>query len=350
MRLINSIVFNQCFVLILSVCVAYAGSSFFGYHVSDLHWNGGEDNAFRSFFDWQLTPLRLVEGILATIPMIALAHSIEQSEQREAMEVNFSTINMVISLFGRRKSEHDQTGSDSSEVMALSCGVGVSTAISEEIIFRGLLPTFILSLVHSIPVAMAGQAALFAAGHLSPHAKPDENRLVGSLQFANGLWYGLVYLLAGGDILPCIIAHMLYDVHTLCGTYKKTNDQMDYTEQASHYKTPEWEQREIHKMQLEAQGGDALLGPETVEFARRFFFAFDHDHAGSLSRNDVQKACCYAFLQDEVIPDKTRIDELFDKVKREQNQTSILDNPGQDGRLSFPDFLKLLFILRSASA
>eukprot|EP00529_Nitzschia_sp_RCC80_P019101 CAMPEP_0113467986 /NCGR_PEP_ID=MMETSP0014_2-20120614/15104_1 /TAXON_ID=2857 /ORGANISM="Nitzschia sp." /LENGTH=504 /DNA_ID=CAMNT_0000360325 /DNA_START=1052 /DNA_END=2566 /DNA_ORIENTATION=- /assembly_acc=CAM_ASM_000159 len=339
MRLVNSILFNQMFVLFLSLCVTYAGSFLFGYDMVDLHWNGdggANQETFKSLFmDWNFTPLRISEGILAAMPMIALSHRVETSEQRDAMEVNFSTVNMVLSLFGRRKSkgqDRDPTGSDPSEVMALSCGVGVATGVSEEIIFRGLLPSFIYSLSHSTPVAMAGQAALFATGHLSPHAKPDENRLVGLLQFANGLWYGIVYVALGGDLLPCIIAHMLYDVHTLCGTYQKSNDQMDYTEQASRSKSPEWEQRAIEQMQQDAK----MLGSDTVEFARRFFFAFDEEKVGSLSRNDVQKAICYAFLQDEVIPDKNRIDELFDQLER-------------NDRMSFPHFLKMLLVLRSAS-
>ena len=348
MKLVNSILFNQIFVLLLSLCVTYAGSFLFGYDMADLHWSGAVDTAGdgvalnqetfqHSFFvtNWNFTPLRITEGIIAAIPMITLAHRIETSEQRDAMEVNFSTVNMVLSLFGRRKSkgqDRDPTGSDPSEVMALSCGVGVATGVSEEIIFRGLVPSFIFSLSHSTPVAMAGQAALFAAGHLSPHAKAEENRLVGLLQFANGLWYGLVYVVLGGDLLPCIIAHMLYDVHTLCGTYQKANDQMDYTEHASRSKSPEWEQRAIEQMQQDAK----MLGPDTVEFARRFFFAFDEEKVGSLSRNDVQKAICYAFLQDEVIPDKNRIDELFDRLER-------------NDRMSFPHFLKMLLVLRSAA-
>ena len=350
MKLVNSILFNQIFVLLLSLCVTYAGSFLFGYDMAHLHWNGGgvdtvgsdvalnQETFQHSFFmtNWNFTPLRVTEGIVTAIPMIALAHRIETSDQRDAMEVNFSTVNMVLSLFGRRKSkgqDRDPTGSEPSEVMALSCGVGVATGLSEEIIFRGLVPSFIYHLSHSTPVAMAGQAALFAAGHLSPHAKAEENRLVGLLQFANGLWYGLVYVLLGGDLLPCIIAHMLYDVHTLCGTYQKANDQMDYTEQASRSKSPDWEQRAIEQMQQDAK----MLGPGTVEFARRFFFAFDEEKVGSLSRNDVQKAICYAFLQDEVIPDKNRIDELFDRLER-------------NDRMSFPHFLKMLLVLRSTAA
>jgi hypothetical protein len=56
-------------------------------------------------------------------------------------------------------------------------------------------------------LACAGQASLFALGHTSPVTSSQENKIVASMQFVNGLWMGFLYLLTGGDIVPCIISH-----------------------------------------------------------------------------------------------------------------------------------------------
>ena len=83
------------------------------------------------------------------------------------------------------------------------------TGCCEEIVFRGLIPHLMKSTIcqGNTAVACIGQASLFALGHSSPKTSMQENKTVMSIQFLNGLWEGVLYLLVGGDIVPCIIAH-----------------------------------------------------------------------------------------------------------------------------------------------
>lgn len=59
----------------------------------------------------------------------------------------------------------------------------------------------------SSALACVSQAVFFALGHTSPNVSIEENGTVASIQFLNGLWAGTLYLLVGGDIVPCIISH-----------------------------------------------------------------------------------------------------------------------------------------------
>lgn len=364
MRLINSIWFNQVTLFLLATLVAII-SSCFGPTPSDLsglHWNngGGDLTAFHSLFDWQPTWFRVAEGILATIPMVTLGCMVENSDDRDASQVNFSTTNMVISLFGRRKSVFEPAGSASLQVMLLSAGIALSTGISEELIFRGYIPTAISSLTHSLPLALLGQAILFSLGHISPKVRLGENRVVGSLQVVNGLWYGFVYLMTGGDILPCIVAHILYDMHILCETWTFINNQMDYTQKASQGPLDGNEQRAIHQLE---EGEGAVLNTETVNFVRLFFFAFDYDHVGSLSVSDCQRAVSYAFMNDKVVPTPSTVADLFRQIQQIRLHQPIEATIGSGGsatamastrtssdRLSFPEFLHMMLILRSSAS
>lgn len=359
MPLINSIWFNQVTLFLLATSVAVFVSLFGStpLNLSGLHWNGDANTAFFPLFDWHLTWFRLAEGILATIPMVTLGCMVETSDDRNASQVNFSTTNMVISLFGRRKSSFDTSGSASFQVMLLAAGIALSTGISEELIFRGYIPTAISSFTHSLPLALLGQAALFSAGHISPKVRPGENRVVGSLQFLNGVWYGLVYLMTGGDILPCIVAHILYDMHILCETWTFINNQMDYTQKTSQRALDHDEERAIEQLH---EGGGAMLNPETVRFARRFFYAFDYDHMGSLTLSDCQRAISYAFMNDKIIPPPETVEDLFHQVQHMRSPQRI-DGANTDGtspsvttptkpseRLSFSEFLRVLLVLRSS--
>jgi membrane protease YdiL (CAAX protease family) len=345
MPLIRAIWYNQAAIFLFATAMAAAVALVDGGGVANfanLHWNGG--SAFRSFLDLSVTPVRVLEGILATIPMVTLGTMVEKSDRRDASHVHFSTTNMVISLFGRRKTADDPTATSSSLVMALSAAIALSTGLSEEMVFRAYIPTAIVGLTHSVPLALVGQAALFSLGHISPRSTTGENKVVGSLQFVNGLWYGLVYLVAGGDVLPCIIAHILYDMHVFCETWMTINRQMDYTQEAFQKKLDPSEELAIQKIQQKA---GASLNTETLDFARRFFFAFDYDHKGSLSLQDAQRAVSYAFLQDKTVPAPIKVEEVFDKVL--ETRQPARSTHFQPDRLTVSEFLRVLLALKSQS-
>lgn len=341
MPLIQYICANQAMLLLIASSVTMA-ASFFGdspMEMLSLHWNGGQ--AFHSLFDWQPSSVRAMEGILASLPLIGVGQLIERSDNTDASRFNFATTNMVISLFGRRESELDLAAAKSSQVMGLSALIGISSGISEEMIFRGYIPAAIAALTHSPLMALFGQAALFAVGHLSKDAQPGENKMNVSFQFLIGLWYGTVYLAAGGDILPCILAHALYDMHTLCETWMQVNNQMDYTQESSMKRIEEEESLAVRRLQSET---GAKLNKETVSFARHFFYAFDTDHVGRLSLSDCQRAVSYAFMNDSITPSPKVVKDLFRQTTEQRS-----DGTKWEDRLDFSEFLHILFVLRTNS-
>jgi len=342
--LINYICINQA-SLLLFASAATIIATFFGENpleISSLHWNDAQE--FHSLFDWQLSSFRFIEGILATIPIITLGYIIETSDNIEISRFNFATTNMVISLFGRRKTAMKHSASASFQVMVLSALIAISSGISEEIIFRGYIPTAISSTTHSLPSALFGQAILFACGHLSKNAKPGENKLNWSLQFSSGLWYGSVYLITGGDIFPCVIAHVLYDIHTLCEAWARVNNQVDYTQNSSMECISEYEKNTMERLQL---GTGITLAPDTINFVRHFFYTFDVDRAGSLSLSDCQRAVSYAFMNDNIVPDTEVVKNLFQQAKEQRyGDSSSIEN---HDRLGLSEFLYLLIILRLSS-
>jgi len=343
--LINYICVNQAILLLIvssiTMLASLIGKS--PMDMSSLHWNNMHEN-FYSLFDWHPSLLRLTEGILAAIPLIGLGRLVETSDNRDVSRMFFSTTNMVISLFGRRKSAMEPTASASFQVMMLSAMIAISSGVSEEMIFRGYIPTAISTATHSLPLALFGQAALFAVGHLSKNAHPGENKMNASIQSLIGIWYGLVYLIAGGDILPCIIAHVLYDMDTLCETWTRVNNQMDYTQESS---MKGLDNEEIYAAErLESETG-IRLNTETVNFARHFFYAFDNDHVGSLSLSDCQRAVSYAFMNDKKSPEPEVVVDLFRQAKdRRSTDGGVVE---LRDRLDFSEFLHVLFVLRSNS-
>jgi hypothetical protein len=341
MPLIRAIWYNEAAIFLFATAI-WAGASLFGntaMTLSNLHWSHG---SFVPLFDWHFTPMRVLEGIAATIPMISLGMLVEQSDNRDASHVNFSTTNMVISLFGRRRTAEEPFLTSTHQMMGLSAAIALSTAISEEMVFRAYVPAAILGVTHSLPLALVGQAVLFGLGHLSPRSTLGENKIVVGLQLLNGLWYGLVYLWTGGDILPCIIAHILYDMHVFCGTWSAINKQMDYTQHAFQERLVDSEEREIQKIQQQA---GPSLNNDTLSFARRFFYAFDYEHKGSLSLPDVQRAVSYAFLQDKVVPEPAQVSQVFANVLDTRKTSFDRDVPPE--RLSVSEFLRVLFSLKS---
>jgi Type II CAAX prenyl endopeptidase Rce1-like len=260
---------------------------------------------------------------------------------------------MVMTLFGRRERPHAtdlvdhpilQTETPMLHALFLAAGLSMLTGISEELIFRGALPTAIFHQTSSVAIALLGQAALFGLGHISSQAKAGENKVVAGLQFANGYWHGLVYLATGGDVLPCIISHFIYDWHVFMETWMTTNAQMDYTNKAALTKLTPMEERELRKIKQEA---GPSLSAETMAFARRFFYAFDYTHCGSLSKADVQRAVSYAFLHDERQPTEEQVNSLFERVLDGRDDPECLLQDEVRRRLVLPEFLRLLFLLKA---
>lgn len=256
---------------------------------------------------------------------------------------------MVMTLFGRRVHGKQQVANHPTlipetpmvQALIFSTALSIVTGISEEIIFRGMIPAAIFHLTHSVPLALLGQAILFGAGHLSPAATGGENKVIGALQMAAGIWYGSFYLLAGGDVLPCIIAHILYDSHVLFETWMRANDQMDYTEKAVLQRLTKEDESRIRAIKKEV---GSSLSAETLAFLRRFFYTFDYDHQGSLSKSDVRRAIAYAFARDAKQPTEDRVNDLFDRLIANRGEVVPHD---LSQRLMLSEFLRMVLFIRA---
>jgi hypothetical protein len=341
MPLIRSICYNQMSILMLSTA-ALAGVSLLtnwnleGIDMSLLQWNGGSSHAI---FDFTPKPLQIVEGMLGVAPLIGLERLLEESDDRGAIQSCFATSNMVLSLFGRRRSAEDFEGTAPELMATLALGVALCAGLSEELLFRAYTPIGLFALSNSVLFSLLGQAALFALVHISPSVNGAQNRIMAGLQFTNGLWYGMVYLMTGGDVLPCIIAHVLHDMYIFCSSWDTINNQMDYTQKAYKIPLPQREESSLKKLQ-ELAGPS--LNKETLNFARRFFYAFDSKQQGSLSLQDVHRAVDYAFLKEENPPNAQVVEDMFDTLIQARVTTEFPYN-----RLGVSEFLCLLFALKS---
>jgi hypothetical protein len=304
--------------------------------MSLLQWNGGSSHAI---FDFTPKPLQIVEGMLGVAPLIGLERLLEESDDRGAIQSCFATSNMVLSLFGRRRSAEDFEGTAPELMATLALGVALCAGLSEELLFRAYTPIGLFALSNSVLFALLGQAALFALVHISPSVNGAQNRIMAGLQFTNGLWYGMVYLMTGGDVLPCIIAHVLHDMYIFCSSWDTINNQMDYTQKAYKIPLPQREESSLKKLQ-ELAGPS--LNKETLNFARRFFYAFDSKQQGSLSLQDVHRAVDYAFLKEENPPNAQVVEDMFDTLIQARVTTEFPYN-----RLGVSEFLCLLFALKS---
>jgi membrane protease YdiL (CAAX protease family) len=324
---------------------------------ASLHWNSNSagihlpltTKLVPSLLDWTITPKRLVEGVLGTFPLVAIATFCMESPA--TCQINFSITKAVLDLFGRRHRLQDvsSTKGDTTrsttiatplQVLFFSLVIATVSAVAEELIFRGLLPTAVVSYTHSVGLALLVQAMLFGLGQVRVTSPLAENGVFSIMQSVSGVWYGAMYLATGGDILPVIIAHVLYECHILVGAWKAINDQMDYTEDACR----------LAGADAEASGvlskGALGMPPETIDFGRRFFYAFDHDHQGSLSLSNVKRAVAYAFSHDDSSPEPPSEDQttaIFQQLMQKRQQESL----SLEDRLSLSEFLRLLHTLKS---
>jgi membrane protease YdiL (CAAX protease family) len=348
---IHSIAMSQALALFCVTAATYMALAASGHPVdlSSFHWNGSTE--FYSLWDFHLTTTRVIEGVIATVPLVYLGTQIERSDHRDVSHCNFSTMNMVMTLFGRREHEHKAGAVPQTpetpmmHALVLSIALAMVTGVSEELVFRGILPSVFFNFAQSVPITLLGQAFLFGLSHLSPQSSSSgETKVVVGLQTTNGLWYGLVYLAAGGDILPCIIAHALYDIHVFVETWMKINDQIDYTESSVLQMLHPDDEVEIRRIRQEAGPN---LSIETLAHARRFFYAFDYERRGSLSESDVKRAVSYAFLQGKVQPDEDRVADLFNRMLQERDGEFV--EKSLQERLRLSEFLKLLFQLKASA-
>ena len=105
-HLLQAFFINQLFILSLSIAftAAYLFISADFQFVSDgiLNWTGFENQFLSQTGPSLSTPVRLLEGIIGYLPMMLFGLKLEASDDRRLARANFSTVYMVMSMFGRR--------------------------------------------------------------------------------------------------------------------------------------------------------------------------------------------------------------------------------------------------------
>jgi len=418
--IMNGIVLSQILLLFASTVVAglvltFAPSGGEGggiFSDAAVSWLVGTPEAAAASFP--PLPVRMAEGILGALPFFAANAAMDRSgsDGRAVTSINLNTILMTMAMFGRRRRRRKEDGgvleasdsdsdsvavapeSTTSQVIAAAAFVSSVAAVFEEIVFRLQVPCAIKALTGSVILAWLGQGALFGAMHVPPAKSrrplPDEeSRVVAIAQTLNGLWHGTIYVLTGGDIVPCMVAHGLYDFILFVATWTIVNDQLDYAEDRSSSSSSspssegggpvisEADEAEARRILEQSVGSDdekvakasltfggeggrsAGAGARPVAASgalRRMFFAFDADRAGGLTLSDVRRAFAFLFLRDADAPPRRVVDELFDRClmsRREGRRRGDTvaeeeeDRFIEDDRLTYPEFLRLFFVLKS---
>lgn len=105
--LIRALLINQGLILaiaaVTSLVILFATDGFdaFSRFNEIFRWSG------TGSIDLWLTPDRLLIGAAAAVPIVAFGNLVEDSDQRIFANINFITITMVLTLFGRRTKPPD---------------------------------------------------------------------------------------------------------------------------------------------------------------------------------------------------------------------------------------------------
>jgi membrane protease YdiL (CAAX protease family) len=346
--LIRALTLNQYLILGIAIAVSaaiiFVTNGFPGF--SDLNdilqWSGGDVDVF----DLNLSPERLLIGVGAAMPLLAVSNIVENSDRRAFANINFSTITMCLTLFGRRSVPIDDflppqyKGANAvsfpttswPEAATQSFILSSITGFCEESVFRRLVPAMIFLLLGpdgNPLIPYVGQALLFGLGHAQPGNKLTENAILIGLQTFNGLGTGLVYILTGGDLVPCIISHATYDFIVFFKTWKDANDQLEYAEAMSKKPLPS-DEKQVRNLIPTNPKVDPNLA---YKLLKRMFYLFDIDKNKTLSLSEVRKGIAYMAIERKVgsPPSQSEVDRLF---------ASFV--PSGESRLAFPDFLRLI--------
>ena len=327
-------------IISAAILINMVGMSALGNLNDILRWTGTGPG----IFDLAPTPERLLYGLLGAVPLILFSNWIERSDKRAFSNVNLSTITLTLTLFGRRNAPPEQflpanlkggafPTTSTLDVFVQSLLLASVVGLSEESVFRRLVPAELALYVgmDHVFANLVGAAFAFAAGHLQPKSGLGENGVTFGLQFINGLGFGLIYVLSGGDLVPCIVAHALYDFVAFFKTWVDANDQIEYAE--SMFLQPLDPQVEQEARKILRQIGPK--NPNAFDAIKMLFYTFDFDKNGSLSLSEVRKGISYhAINQGKKAPPQEWIDRLF----REAVGSTT------SNRMTFPDFLRLTLL------
>jgi membrane protease YdiL (CAAX protease family) len=356
MPLIRALLYNQGLILgfaaVVSAVLLFStqGTEVFSNLNDILRWTGDEGPGI---FDFLPSADRMLLGFAGAVPMLVFSNIVENSDNPAFANINLSTIGMVMTLFGRRKAPPDEflpkqykgltmITSKPNDVLLQSFVLAGMTGVCEEIAFRRLVPSLIaLFTGGSIALAYVGQAALFGLGHVQPKSNAVDNGVVAGLQAVNGLFLGGIYLVTN-DLVPCIVAHSVFDFIQFFKTWWDANAQLEYAESMYLKPLPPGAEKQARAMLDSAKRQNPKMNPRIFEFIKRLFYTFDFDKNQSLSLSEVRRGISYMALEQSARPpDQAMVDKLFADTLQSRQTTSGQKDSAPAGRLDFTDFVRL---------
>jgi membrane protease YdiL (CAAX protease family) len=335
--LIKALLNNQALILSLATAVTY-GILFFTAGGFDgpisnmeefIHWTGGPPS------DMDVATSVAVGAFGGALPMLVFSNAVENSDNPKFAQINLSTILMVMTLFGRRTAPPQDLlppelrgqnflTTKNSDVAIQSLILSGTTGVCEETVFRQFVPGLIAYYTgdHFL-VPLIGQALLFGLGHVQPgKTGATENGIVFGVQTINGLVHGALYVATGGNILPCFVAHALYDFVVFFKTWMDANAQIEYAERMYETPFPPDEQREIKRV---LAAGGANPTPEQLKAVKRTFYIFDEDKNKTLSLSEVRKGLNYLAIEKAASPPPQGLVAKFSRKRFLPSRTSATD-------------------------
>jgi membrane protease YdiL (CAAX protease family) len=317
--LVLAILANQALVFfgasLLAVgCLFFTdGLSAFAQLPETFRWAGGDATSAAEF---GVSSSQFLFGAVGSLPSIFIGTLMERSDKRKFANTNFSTIIMVMTVFGRRNAPPKEfipkqyrnlsfPTSSTLTVFVWSLIIAGITGFCEEFVFRCEIPSIITHYTGSAALAFLGQALLFGLGHASPRSNLTEN-----------------------GIVPCMIAHAIYDFQVFFFTWLSTNAQIEYADRMYLEPLPQDVQRTVSQLRV---GDD-----NTIRSCKRLFYTFDYDKNKSLSLSEVRRGISYLWLQlgSRAPPPEKLVDSLFFSCTE-----------GRGERMRFPEFVKLFTAL-----
>mmetsp|Transcript_19122 Transcript_19122/g.29907 ORF Transcript_19122/g.29907 Transcript_19122/m.29907 type:complete len:326 (-) Transcript_19122:358-1335(-) len=273
-------------------------------------------------------PLPILLTLLGSVPLCFAGYTISRSEDKVFTDINCSTNLLALRLFGGKKAIP--------QAAVLSAIIGIVTGICEELSFRGVgLPVLASRLEGSgfppLPTALAIGALAFGAAHWSWGGKVKENLLTVGLQTGTGLWFGILHVLGGFNLLIPAGAHALYDAFTLLEAHVATTSQLEYATYMA--KNPEGLGTEDVEARIQAKLSSGEVSEEVVQNARLIFYLADVSRDRRLGTFEVRNAL---FQLGSSVTEES-LAEIF--------QAADLDC---DGVLDLSEFLELVRILKDS--
>jgi membrane protease YdiL (CAAX protease family) len=272
----------------------------------------------------------MVLGCLAAVPLIGTHHVLESSITPSCRAFHWTRIRTTDALFhtlGTRRnhkrqqpSEQHHKQTETHVVILVLTALGILTSTAEECVFRILLPSLLVATAAPSILALDTtttttilsiliSAVVYGMFHYESSARASENCGTITGQCGMALYQSLLLSLTG-TIVPCIVSHLLYELHVHVETWHTANTQLDYIQ----------EQQQKQQMYDDNDSFGSIM--------QTFFYGFDREQVGTLSESDVQRAVSFAFRNEIVVPS-------MNEVRQHMKQF-------HSTRFNLPDFVNLL--------